>query len=129
MAKASIQHPIGRGATAGIWGVGVQHAPDVRVVGVHRGVHRDRRALDGGEVTLDQGAVQPEAHHRRARVVAQRGPGGVVELIAPWDPDAHVAVIVGSDRPAGRHTRPRVEQLIHQILVHRASSFCPRPAG
>jgi hypothetical protein len=54
--------------------MGVQHAADIGMVGVHRGVHGDHGALDGRQVTLQQRPIQPNPYDHGGRMVSQEGP-------------------------------------------------------
>jgi hypothetical protein len=49
----------------------VQDTADLGTIGVHGGVHGDDGALDRRQVTLQQGAVQPDPDDGGGRVAAQ----------------------------------------------------------
>jgi len=101
----------------------VHDAPDVGAVRIQRGVHRDDGALDGRELALSQGPVQSDPDHAGGRQSAQRWRGGEVHLIRIGHANAHVAVSVGGDRPAGDHLRGGIDDLVDEGLIHVAAPF------
>src|SRR5450759_308170 len=104
--------------------MGVQDAADIGVVRVHRGVHGDHSTLDGRQVTLQKGSVQPDPHHRGRSVVSERRARSEVHLLRPWDPKAHVSMSVGGDCSACHHPLGDIYHLIDQVLVHYTPEPC-----
>ena len=98
--------------------MGVQDAADIRMVGVHRGVHGDHGALDRRQVALKQRPIQPYPHHHGGWVVAQGGARGEIHLLGPWDANTDIAVPVRGDRAAGDHPLSDVGNLAGQLRVH-----------
>ena len=109
------------GKGRGVRRVGVEDTADVRVIDVHGRVHGDDRALDRWQLPFQEGAVEAHADDGRRRVIAQRRGRREVHLLGARQPEAHVAVAVGRDRPAGDDPPGCVDHLGDQVLVHGPS--------
>jgi hypothetical protein len=75
-------------------------------------VHGDHSTLDGRQVTLQKGSVQPDPHHRGRSVVSEGRARSEVHLLRPWDPEAHVSMSVRGDCSAGHYPLGDVDHLI-----------------
>jgi len=78
----------------------------------------DHRALDGRQLALAKGAVQPQAHDRGRRVVAERRAAREVDLFRPRHPQADLAMPVRGDRAAGDYALRDLDYLVDQLGVH-----------
>jgi len=97
----------------------VQHAAHIGAVGVHRRVHGDHRALDRRQVTFQQDPVEAYPHYCGRGMVPQGRTRRKVHLLGSGHPEAHVAVAIRGDRPAGHHPLGHIDHLVDQVLVHQ----------
>jgi len=90
-------------ANAVAYGERVNDAPGVGAVVVDGGVHRDNCRSDWWQLSLEQAAIQRQAHEAARRVASQAAARREHDLVSSDHPDADVAVTRHRNCAAAQH--------------------------
>ncbi len=96
----------------------MDHATDVGLVGIHRGVHIDDGALNWRQLALAEDPVEADPDDRFGGMVAKRRAAGEVHLVFPRHSQADVPVRVRRDRPACDDAPGDLDDLVDHFAVH-----------